>query len=133
MNNPKARVKAAAKRINFQVSGAVGGTKNVTLGTGLNMLRQRIPVRIPPGKRLVLRRIRYCFDDPGNRFLISVPGGKTFESASNCTEERPNFTVFSNKSVNARTVLIYFNILNVSSSDSTVFQFDGWSAKFVIK
>jgi len=133
---PKGGIKTLVTQtgINFGVSGVVGGTLDFVLPPGFNTTRQHIAIRVPAGKRLILTTARFCLDSPGNRLLVTplVGGGHPFQSNSNCAEERPNFILFSNASVTSVTVTVFFQINNVGSIDSTVFQSDGWFVNFRI-
>lgn len=136
---PVARVSSKSKASikgtwdSFQVSGVIGGTSNFTLNADFTATRQQIAVIVPCGEKLVLKRARFCFGDAKNRFIVAVLGGSTFQSASSCAEEQPNFVLFTNDGKEDRTVLLVFAVHNASTTASTVFQSDGWQTHFEIE
>ncbi|MBP1933197.1 hypothetical protein J2Z37_003210 [Ammoniphilus resinae] len=120
----------------FQVSGLLGGLQDFTLSPSLLPTLQRITVRIPQGKSLVIKRTRFFISDQRNRFRIELEepfDALKYISFSNSDEETPNFTLVTNTTFSPILVEIKFRVTNTSTENTFISPESGWWVDFAIE
>lgn len=128
------RLRATVVRLErFQLSGDVGGARSFQIAGKQRRNVQIITVGIISTAFLVLRGVRFNFQNRDIRLRVQVRGSNRFwQSTSNKQEfPNPNKVLFI-ESTEARAVELVVSAVNVSNTPAFLHPQDGWWLEFDI-